>query len=294
MNATPSETASIFQFKPPTFEHPAAVTAEAWAAVTRGCQFDYPLDAVARALVELAEPSGRCASPGRKKISEVSGVPPEEVSRALRALRDMQLLELLSGEIFPGQVGFRYWFRVSDEKAGLVTCEDKERDAARLSELERDLLLKPAEELAREGIGITLDAIPGVPTTHDELPDCVIPRPGKPKPSKRKGIRRRETVLYRYYDDQGVLLYVGITANMPSRFGSHETDSTWMDFAVRSTIERFTNRDDALAAEKAAIEEHAPLFNVEHNDRPDRVRRIVDYLIERDRRDLLVPLISRG
>lgn len=123
------------------------------------------------------------------------------------------------------------------------------------------------------------------------------PTPGRKRSEstkKRRGIRRKETVLYRYYDGQDVLLYVGITANMPSRFGSHETDSTWMDFAVRSTIERFTNRDDALAAEKAAIEEHAPLFNVEHNDRPDRVRRIVDYLIERDRRDLLVPLISRG
>lgn len=112
--------------------------------------------------------------------------------------------------------------------------------------------------------------------------------------AKRKGVRRRETVLYRYYDTEDVLLYVGISANMPGRLDSHETDSTWMDFAARSTLEHFGDRADAEAAEQAAIEADRPLFNILHNDNPDRVRRIVDYLIDRDRRDLLVPLISRG
>jgi len=120
-------------------------------------------------------------------------------------------------------------------------------------------------------------------------------RPKRPQvEAKRKGVRRRETVLYRYYDAEDVLLYVGISANMPARLGSHETDSTWMDFAARSTLEHFGDRADAEKAEQAAIEADRPLFNILHNDRPDRVRRLVDYLIDRDRRDLLVPLISRG
>jgi hypothetical protein len=110
------------------------------------------------------------------------------------------------------------------------------------------------------------------------------------------GTRRRadETLLYHYYDAQDVLLYIGITNSLPRRQASHEGRSTWMDFATRSTMKRFPTRASAEVVEAASIRHRAPLFNVEHNDRPDRVRRIVDYLIDRDRRDLLVPLISRG
>lgn len=110
------------------------------------------------------------------------------------------------------------------------------------------------------------------------------------------GVRRRtdETLLYHYYDAHDVLLYVGITNSLPRRQTSHEGRSTWMDFAARSTLKRFPTRASATAVEMVSIRHRAPLFNIEHNDRPDRVRRIVDYLIDRDRRDLLVPLISRG
>lgn len=134
------------------------------------------------------------------------------------------------------------------------------------------------------------ETVPFLPESSTKAPSK---RSAKPKP-KRRSRRKAETLLYRYYDDFDVLLYVGVTANLVERQTSHETDSTWMDFATRSTIERFTKREDAESAEQAAIEEHQPLFNIEHNEHPDRIRRIVDYLIERDRRDLLVPLISRG
>lgn len=106
--------------------------------------------------------------------------------------------------------------------------------------------------------------------------------------------RRTETLLYHYYDAQDVLLYIGITNSLPRRQASHESRSTWMDFAARSTMKRFPTRASAEVVEAVSIRHRAPLFNIEHNDRPDRVRRIVDYLIDRDRRDLLVPLISRG
>ncbi|MFE1170486.1 hypothetical protein [Nocardiopsis sp. NPDC058789] len=110
------------------------------------------------------------------------------------------------------------------------------------------------------------------------------------------GARRRadETLLYHYYDANDVLLYIGITNSLPRRQASHEGRSTWMDFAVRSTMKRFPTRASAEVVEAASIRHERPLFNVEHNDHPDRVRRLVDYLIDRDRRDLLVPLISRG
>jgi|SRR5690554_584038 len=112
----------------------------------------------------------------------------------------------------------------------------------------------------------------------------------KPGGSKRTD----ETLLYHYYDAQDVLLYIGITNSLPRRQASHEGRSTWMDFAARSTMKRFPTRVSAEAVEMASIRHRRPLFNIEHNDYPDRVARLVDYLIERDRRDLLVPLISRG
>lgn len=106
--------------------------------------------------------------------------------------------------------------------------------------------------------------------------------------------RPEETVLYHYYDSQGVLLYIGITRSLPGRQASHEKKSTWMEFAARSEMYHFATREDAADVEREAIRVKRPLFNVEYNDRPDRVARLVDYLIDRDRRDLLVPLVSRG
>lgn len=102
------------------------------------------------------------------------------------------------------------------------------------------------------------------------------------------------TVVYDFYDNRGTLLYIGITSSPERRFASHEANSTWMEFATTYRVTRFATRDDAKSAEKAWIETCRPLFNVEYNDHPDRVARLVDYLIDRDRRDLLVPLVSRG
>ena len=104
----------------------------------------------------------------------------------------------------------------------------------------------------------------------------------------------RATFLYRFYDAADVLLYVGITDNLAERTWSHARASTWMEFAVRSTIERYMKRPEAEAMEVAAIRAEGPLFNLAYNDDKDADRRVVDYLIEHDRRDLLAPAVSRG
>lgn len=119
-------------------------------------------------------------------------------------------------------------------------------------------------------------------------------RHGEWKEASHGTRRRHETLLYHYYDANDVLLYIGITNSLPRRQASHEGRSTWMDFATRSTMKRFPTRASAEVVEAASIRHWRPLFNILHNDHPDRVARLVDYLIDRDRRDLLVPLISRG
>ena len=106
--------------------------------------------------------------------------------------------------------------------------------------------------------------------------------------------RERPTALYRYYDISDLLLYVGISGRLYDRTGDHTKGSSWMDFAVRSTIERFPARDEAVEAEEAAIKAEHPLFNDRHNNTPEARRQLVEYLVRHDRLDLLAPAVSRG
>ena len=121
-------------------------------------------------------------------------------------------------------------------------------------------------------------------------------KPRSPSRSRRTGkaVKATSTALYRYYDADDELLYVGMTGDLAEREVEHIRDSTWMDFAARSTIERFPTRDEAEEAERDAIRSEVPLFNIAHNDTPGATLRLVEYLIKQNRPDLLMPNISRG
>jgi hypothetical protein len=103
-----------------------------------------------------------------------------------------------------------------------------------------------------------------------------------------------QTALYRYYDDQDRLLYIGISGSLWTRVTAHVKASSWMDFAARSTITRYPTRPEAEEAEEVAIKAEHPIFNDQHNRTPETQRRLVEYLIEHDRLDLLAPAVSRG
>ena len=68
--------------------------------------------------------------------------------------------------------------------------------------------------------------------------------------------------LYRYYDAQGVLLYVGITKDPAARRRHHQLHSEWYPHAGEPLIEWFEDRKSALKAERDAIRNEAPVFNV--------------------------------
>ena len=104
----------------------------------------------------------------------------------------------------------------------------------------------------------------------------------------------RETALYHWWDDADLLLYVGIADHLGERTKGHVKGSSWMEFAARSAVERHPSRIVALRAEEAAIKAEKPMFNYQHNNTPEARRRLVEYLIERDRLDLLAPAVSRG
>jgi len=71
--------------------------------------------------------------------------------------------------------------------------------------------------------------------------------------------------LYRYYDSQDNLLYVGISICSIKRLKSHVKNSPWSADVSRMAIEKFNTREEALAAEAKAIREERPRFNVHHS-----------------------------
>lgn len=75
----------------------------------------------------------------------------------------------------------------------------------------------------------------------------------------------RPTQLYRHFDRDGVLLYVGISLNAVSRLSSHVTSSDWCGQIANVSVELHPTRQAALAAEKKAIKSERPAFNKIHN-----------------------------
>lgn len=102
------------------------------------------------------------------------------------------------------------------------------------------------------------------------------------------------TALYRFYDEKDRLLYIGITDDLLVRLKSHILASSWMDYAARAAIERCPTRKEAADAETAAIKAEQPLFNDIHNRTAEARARLVEFLIEHGRADLLAPYVSRG
>jgi predicted GIY-YIG superfamily endonuclease len=73
------------------------------------------------------------------------------------------------------------------------------------------------------------------------------------------------TSLYRHFDAEGSLLYVGISLSWPARTKAHAHGSRWFDMVAKVEIERFDTREAALDAEREAIKREKPKFNIIHN-----------------------------
>lgn len=71
-------------------------------------------------------------------------------------------------------------------------------------------------------------------------------------------------VLYRFYDKDAALLYVGITNSPWSRFRAHQRGKTWFKHVVRADMEHFPTREILMAAEAEAIRAEGPIFNIAH------------------------------
>ncbi|MFE2850607.1 GIY-YIG nuclease family protein [Streptomyces lavendulae] len=76
-----------------------------------------------------------------------------------------------------------------------------------------------------------------------------------------------KTGLYRLYDRQGRLLYIGISTDPAKRFNTHRWDrgKPWRDRIASYTAEWLDTREEAEAAEVQAIRAELPLHNRMHH-----------------------------
>lgn len=75
----------------------------------------------------------------------------------------------------------------------------------------------------------------------------------------------RKCFVYRYFDDGGGLLYVGITVNLRSREMRHRRTSKWFALVASTKIEPFKSIYYAQCAERRAVNQERPRFNKQHN-----------------------------
>jgi hypothetical protein len=73
------------------------------------------------------------------------------------------------------------------------------------------------------------------------------------------------TALYRLFGADGELLYIGISDAFGRRWRDHAMSKPWWPDVRRQAIDWHPSREDAEAAEKAAIKAERPKYNVAHN-----------------------------
>lgn len=73
---------------------------------------------------------------------------------------------------------------------------------------------------------------------------------------------RERVALYRIRDEDDVLIYIGITNSIPVRWNGHQAVQPWWDEVCSLTMEWHDTRVEAERAEKAAILDEQPKYNV--------------------------------
>ena len=74
--------------------------------------------------------------------------------------------------------------------------------------------------------------------------------------------------LYRHFDEQGALLYVGISISTVRRLAQHKTKAAWFSSIAHIQVKRFPTRAAARQAEIKAIIRERPKYNLAHSVTP--------------------------
>lgn len=77
----------------------------------------------------------------------------------------------------------------------------------------------------------------------------------------------QRTALYRLYNAEGNLLYIGISSDPSRRFRDHRSRHSWWGEVTNHSLEWFEIEFHALLAEVRAISTEAPRYNVRSTSR---------------------------
>lgn len=72
----------------------------------------------------------------------------------------------------------------------------------------------------------------------------------------------KDNYLYRHFDGEGNLLYVGISIDPIKRLKDHSVAAHWFSKIKSVTIEEFESRNLVIDAEKNAIKNENPIYNI--------------------------------
>jgi len=74
-------------------------------------------------------------------------------------------------------------------------------------------------------------------------------------------LHAKPTQLYRHFNAEGQLLYVGVSLRSMKRLAEHKNNSDWFNEITRVDIEHFSDRKTAMDAERKAVQEENPKYN---------------------------------
>ncbi|MDH6189199.1 GIY-YIG catalytic domain protein [Streptomyces sp. ADI96-15] len=102
------------------------------------------------------------------------------------------------------------------------------------------------------------------------------------------------TALYRLYDGDGTLLYIGITADVEQRMRGHRSDKPWWPAVARTELEWHPTRTVALVEELQAIQREKPLHNLAGTPQGHKRRELEDREVTTAEARGLLAVLDRG
>ena len=85
-----------------------------------------------------------------------------------------------------------------------------------------------------------------------------------------------KTALYRHFDADGMLLYVGISKNPKRRMSEHSSRAAWFSQIAHVAVEWLDSRTAALLAERRAILSERPEHNSSQADKTRGAAAFID------------------
>lgn len=165
---------------------------------------------------------------------------------------------LLLGDLAEGS---KHAGRVGIGELGRLFPADEETIRNALSDLEAAQLIKfDLKQTTPKHVRVSFQVL---------VPDGWRSPVGGQTAVKAEGSDPIPTAVYRFFDTDGVLLYVGVADDPAGRFADHSRDKSWWVEVVTREVHWYPDRETALTEEDRAIAAELPKHNIKRMPPPD-------------------------